>query len=134
MFQRRMEDAWTLSKASLREGELGNYHWLQGDIATLEVSVSLMQGQILKGVAPRLMEFLGFKTMEDMEQQLKLVHFPWKNVAWHSEQQYPRVERLTLGVDASLLDVFTFLLHPAVLIAWPYPIHPATDGIVRVRL
>lgn len=41
LYQRKVEDTWQISKSTSKEGQLGNYQWISGDLITLEVSVGV---------------------------------------------------------------------------------------------
>ncbi|CAK87816.1 unnamed protein product (macronuclear) [Paramecium tetraurelia] len=72
IFQRKVEDSWQLSRAAQKQGQIGNFQWLSGDLVTLEVSAGVQSGQIIKGVSNRLVDMLGYSNYEDMIQNLRI--------------------------------------------------------------
>ncbi|CAD8191885.1 unnamed protein product [Paramecium pentaurelia] len=72
IYQRKVEDSWQLSRAAQKQGQIGNFQWLSGDLVTLEVSAGVQSGQIIKGVSNRLVDMLGYSNYEDMIQNLRI--------------------------------------------------------------
>ena len=105
-----MEDAWQMSKAAAVDGVLNNFQWLQGNLATLEVSLSLASGQVVQGANQRLADFLGFKSQEEMATQLKLVaggrcESGFFSAAWAAHASW-ELERAGVKLDAPVLNGF----------------------------
>ncbi|CAD8195012.1 unnamed protein product [Paramecium octaurelia] len=71
-YQRKVEDSWQLSRVAHKQGQIGNFQWLSGDLVTLEVSVGVQSGQIIKGFSNRLVDLLGYVSYEDMIQNLRI--------------------------------------------------------------